>query len=71
MNTILPEDVSRDIGYGIEEARQFCVDLLEDVNDHTMAAKVKALFEGDDTCGCDECQIYGEHDTPMNDPKDI
>lgn len=44
MNTILPEDVSRDIGYGIEEARKFCLDLLTDVNDHSMAAKVKALF---------------------------
>lgn len=23
------------------------------------------------SCNCDECQIYGEHETPMNDPQDI
>lgn len=45
---ILPEDVAREIRWDINEARQFCLDLLTDCNDHTMCAEVKALFEPPD-----------------------
>ena len=38
-------DVSMQLSYGIEDARKFAADLLEDVNDHSLSSKFQALYQ--------------------------
>lgn len=40
-----PSDIAREIRWDIDAARQFTLELLTEVNDHTMRARVQALFE--------------------------
>ena len=46
--TISPEDVATELRWDVEEARQFCVELLTDCNDHSMVEKIEALFEAEE-----------------------
>jgi hypothetical protein len=60
-NKIKPSQISAQVGYDIAAAADFAADLLEDVNDHNMAAALRAVNAGEYDLACEIIQIEKEH----------
>lgn len=58
---IKPSDVGKQIKWDIGAAVDFSADLLEDVNDHNLAAALRAVNEEAYDLACEFIQIEKEH----------
>lgn len=57
-----PSDVASQLGHDINEITEFAADMLEDANDHNVAAALRALAAGAYDIACDFIKLEKEQD---------
>ncbi len=58
---IRPQDVAAQLEWDLGDIADFCSDVMEDANDHNMAAALRAVNAGDHDLACEFIQLEKEH----------
>ena len=60
--TIDPSDVAKQCKWDVADLNDFCADVLEDANDHNIAAALRALAKGDHDLAIEFIKLEKEHE---------
>jgi hypothetical protein len=59
---IKPQEVAAQCDWDLAALNDFCADILEDANDHNIAAALRALANGDHDLAIDFIKLEKEHE---------
>jgi len=60
-NKISPADLAKQFKWDIYEIGEFCASALEEANDHTMAAALRAVNVADSELACEFIRLEADH----------
>lgn len=59
---IKPQEVAAQFKWELADLNDFCADVLEDANDHNVAAALRALAKGDHDLAIDFIKLEKDHE---------